>query len=281
MDWAQKSFWEEKRLKREVLISILLIIIPLSNIMGFENNIGGKTTNAGMGFTKVIENLSFLSDLSYAPKSMVSFANTDLYGAGLVYNDAEAVFRLKSSLDLRFRYESMVDKDRIDNSGYSQRLGAVGLIMGLTDFFRIGMDFSKLGFRLHDQAIGNGYELNMGALYGPLSFADFNMLLGVKIDRLASLRRYETNREEVSKPDINYGINIAKNNFQYAMDFKSGDFRCGVEYYIMPYVALRAGMSNGQPTLGLGILRKPFSIDYAFWLSDIGATHRIGSSVNF
>lgn len=262
------------------LLVFLCLAIPT---LAIENNIGGNAKIAGMGFTQVSNNSSFIANPASFEESKIfcTVANTELFGSGVIYNYFEGGFRFKTNWNLNFGFESVIDKDKIDNSGYSQRVLAIGVTNKLKERIQLGFNISQIGYGLFDEDAGKGFFLDLGMFFSPFFIRNNKMGIGFKIDNLAARREYKTDRNEIPKTGFSLGLNLRNNNYMCAMDLKSGDFRWGVEYCILPTLFLRGGLNNGEPTLGVGVIRGPIRIDYAYWLSELGATHRIGSSISF
>jgi tetratricopeptide (TPR) repeat protein len=55
----------------------------------------------------------------------------------------------------------------------------------------------------------------------------------------------------------------------------------GFEYVINKFLALRAGVNNNNLTMGLGFLNPQWQLDYAFWNSELGDTHRVSATMKF
>jgi hypothetical protein len=69
----------------------------------------------------------------------------------------------------------------------------------------------------------------------------------------------------------------------WSLDTKYGtEMHYGVEWWLMKVLALRAGLSAGEFTVGTGLKLSDFQVDYAFiGHDDLGNTHRISTSVRF
>lgn len=263
------------------LLVFLCLAIPT---LAIENNVGGNVKVAGMGFTQVSNNSSFIANPASFEESkiFITAANTELFGSGVIYNYLEGGFRFRTNWNLNFGFESVIDKDKIDNSGYSQKMLTIGVAKKIRDRFQLGFNISQTGYGLFEEVTGNGIALNLGVFYSPFFILGNNETgISFKIDNLVARREYKTDRNEIPKTGFTLGLNLRNNNYVYVMDVKSGDFRCGVEYCILPSLFLRGGINNGEPTLGVGVIQGPIRIDYAYWLSELGATHRIGSSISF
>ncbi len=256
--------------------------------LALENDVGGNPANAGMGFTQVVNSLSFFANPAAFgdAKALFSMANTELYSSGVFYNYLEAACFSKSNWKISIGYESVKDKDNIDNSGYCQKVEAVGLSKRINPFFSLGINILMEQHKLFNETIRSCNSLNVGTIYGPVTIYGYNAFLGAKINNLAAQQKYKTKEDENPWPLVSCGlsINSSDNSLKYVMDLKEMDgldFRCGFEYKATQSLFLRAGLNNGEPTLGLGISRTPFNIDYAYWFSGLGATQRIGFSVLF
>lgn len=260
------------------------LLLAISGIsLALENSVGGNAKIASMGFSQVVNSQSFLANPANlaTSKLAITLANTELYGIGLNYNYLEATLGIGNNWRVSIGFESMVDKDLIDNSGYSQQFGAIGIAKKLTKNMQLGLNLIKAQYDFFNEDMGSGYSVDTGLIYGPLRIAKTNCNVGVKVENVVAQRKYTTDRKEVLSPTAIFGFKASLKDLIYVMDLKEKDFRCGVEYNLLPSLALRAGLNNGELTLGLGVSRAPIRIDYAYWLSEIGATHRIGSMISF
>lgn len=268
---------------RLFLVLALIFIFFISASSAFENNIGGNSKNAGMGFAQVASNRGLLSNpASFSDKMLqLSMTRSELYEIGLFYNYWEGSIRLSNSLRAGFGYEFVTDEDPIDNSGFGQELFVMGVAFKLIDNLQVGVNLSKNVFKLLDEEIGNGYACDIGVLAGPFMFGSLKLTTGLEYKNVYARRDYESGRVEKPERELLLGLNAKCGKLSAAMDLQQEDFRLGVEYQLLSSLALRAGMMDGQPTLGLGISLGKFEIDYAFWLSELEATHRICSVLSF
>jgi len=74
--------------------------------------------------------------------------------------------------------------------------------------------------------------------------------------------------------------------FRVAMDVEKTSrmdarLHTGVEFNVHPLLAVRAGISDGQLTTGMGIEYSGVTVDYAFEQNDIENVHRIGAALSF
>lgn len=262
----------------------LLLCFSLIEV-GFadENNIGGSARIAGMGFSQVAGNLGLLANpasFDHSKGSLV-MSRSELYGIGVFYNYWEGAIRLLPSWRIGFRYESLSDQDQIDYSGYSQQLFAIGATYKVNERLKFGVSLNKSQYNLFEENIGKGYSYDLGIITGPFKINKSSINLGLKIEDISAHRNYKTDRVENAEQIITFGSSIGIGKISCGLDIKPDELRFGVEYQVISSLALRAGLADGQPTFGIGVFRGGLQIDYAYWLSEIGATHRVGSSISF
>jgi hypothetical protein len=269
---------------RYVLIICGLILFFLVGLcLAVENNIGGSAKLAGKGFSQVADNLGILANPASFEhvKVKLSLSRSELYDIGVIYSYYEGAFHLLPNLRIGLIYESVQDQDKIDYSGYSQQLFALGLAYKANERLKLGINMNHNRIGLFKENIGEGYSYDFGILLGPFKINQSYTNLGLKAENLLASRKYKTNRVETPELIITFGGNIDIGDISCAVDITQDELRFGIEYQVINSLTLRAGLVNGQPTLGIGVLRSPLQIDYAYWLSEVGATHRVGSSIYF
>ena len=249
-----------------------------------ENNIGGSAKIAGKGFTQVAGNLGMLANpasFDHSKKATLSLSRSELYDIGIIYNYFEGAIRLLPNWEIGIIYEAVQDQDQIDYSGYDQQLFVFGLSYRANERLKLGVNLNHNQFRLFEENIGKGYSCDFGVLSGPFRFNKSRINFGLKVENLMANREYKTDRIEKAEPVLTLGSSLELGNVSCAVDLKQDELSLGIEYQVTSSLTLRGGLANGQPTLGIGVLRGPLQIDYAYWLSKVGATHRIGSSISF
>ena len=119
---------------------------------------------------------------------------------------------------------------------------------------------------------GNLTSVNFG-LQGNLG----KLAWGVAINNLVTLSGSEAARQ--SAPiEMKAGIALANDQSIYALELVNGkEVRIGLERQIIKGIALRVGLNDGTPTLGLGLKKgELWAIDYSFELGALGSTHALG-----
>jgi hypothetical protein len=272
-------------MKQQNVCFYLIIFLMLSSgvVLALENNISGNGRIAGMGFAQVANSSGFFSNPANFDEARITLnmVNSELFETGVIYSHFETGFKLLHSLQLNFGFESVADHDLYDNSGYGQKLLAIGVTSKLHSIWKVGASFSQSSYMLFDDVSGNGYAMNLGLCYGPLHIRKAKLNIGVKLDNLLAQRTYKSERKETPQTLFSLGVQLRTDTLIYAVDLLSEEYRFGFEYQVIPPLALRAGWDNKQLTLGIGVLRGPIRIDYAYWLAEVGPTHRIGTSLSF
>jgi len=263
--------------------SVIILLVFWGNVFALENNISGNARIAGMGFTQVVNDSGLFSNPAgfTEERIVINISNSELFETGVIYNYLETGLRISEKLIINFGYESVVDRDQFDNSGYGQRLIAFGVAAKMHSALQVGVSLSQSKYMLFENASGSGYSLNIGVGYGPKQVGKAKLNLGFKIDDMLAQRTYKSKRTEMPQTQISLGGQLRTDNLIYAVDLQSDSFRFGLEYQVIPALALRAGFEEGQLTLGVGISRGPIKIDYAYWLAEVGATHRISTGLSF
>jgi hypothetical protein len=57
--------------------------------------------------------------------------------------------------------------------------------------------------------------------------------------------------------------------------------RFGLEYWCKNVVALRAGVKPADLSMGFGIRKSAFAVDYAYLKQEIAGSHQLGASIRF
>jgi hypothetical protein len=109
---------------------------------------------------------------------------------------------------------------------------------------------------------------NMGAETGQVIKTELEPGLRVGV-------AYKPNSKFKIAADVTRRENIK--NRQGESDMVAG----GVEYLMSRFLAIRAGINDDTVTLGLGFIKSDWQMDYAFWNSEIGDTHRISATMRF
>ena len=271
------------KLKRRYLYTCALLLSILLSREGFANSIGGSARIAGKGFAQVTGDLGLRANpasFNYSKGSLV-MSRSELFDIGVFYNYYEGTVRLSHRLRLGFCYESLIDKDLVDYSGFGQQMYALGAAYKVNENLKLGANLTKDLYNLFEDNVGEGFSCDLGILVGPYEFNSSNIELGFKIENLLAHKDYKTGRVENIEPKVTFGSSIEIGRINCSIDVKSEELYFGAEYQAISSLALRAGLANGQPTFGIGVLRGGLQIDYAYWLSDVEATHRVGSSISF
>lgn len=254
--------------------------------LAFSNNlsIGGNARLSGAGFSKVAitnDNASLLANpasVGVAP-FMFSMARSELFGLGIFYNYFEgSVF--KQQWRFGFSFESIKDQDLLDNSGYYQQLLTIGIARRLNNL-QVGVNVRGTEYKLLDEPMGTGKAIDLGLKVGPLQLERWEVNTGLKIDNVLSSKQFESGREENPETKYTFGVSMGRDNKLFSIDLGSDGFSCGFEYDVLEALALRAGIVEGQPTIGIGLKQGYLQIDYAFWLANAGVTHRVGTTLVF
>lgn len=269
--------------QRVFICAAIVLLIQIGNVVALENNISGNARISGMGFAQVANDNGLLSNpAGFAEESFtINSSNSELFATGVIYNYYEIGFKLSSSLQLKIGYESVEDHDQFDNSGYGQKLMALGLAVRLGPAIRVGATISQSQYMLLGERTGTGYSLDVGVGYGPKRLGAAKLNWGLKIDDLSAQRKYTTSRKEIPQTQVSLGGQLSTDHLIFAADLQSDSFRCGIEYKVVPSLSLRAGLEKGQLTVGVGISRSFMRIDYAYWLAEVGPTHRISTGFSF
>ena len=273
------------RIKRSIVFTLMLLSIYIGSIYALENNIGGDVRSAAMGYVKVAEvgeRLSFMNNPACFDqlKLSVTGASTELFGTGIIYQYFETGFLVSPSWKFSMGLEKLLDQDDIDPIGYGQQHFAVGFANKVSESIQLGFGLRFEQFKLLKQQLGKGRSLEAGVRFSLWNSRGSQLSLGFKLSNLAALRQYG-NRTEIPPLGIGIGVSGKGGPLIYSLELLEQEIRAGFEYKLSPSIALRAGMVQGQPTFGIGLSQGKLRLDYAYWLADMGATHRFGSTIVF
>lgn len=269
-----------------VMFIVFTFLFSFCKVLAFENNIVGNARVAGMGFTQAAytgKASTFFANPANIGKEKISLTATrlDLFGTGMFYELCETSLKITPRWEVGVAYELVHDKDIIDNSGYEQRFATFRLANQINAKLQLGMNFKTQQYRFFEERIGSGNAIDFGIQVGPFYAADRKIFLGLKIEDMVAFRNYVSQRRETPKPKWLFGGSLVHGDLIYAIDLRDKDLRMGLEYQVASTLALRAGLADGQSTLGFGIKNGRLQIDYAYWIAEVNATHCVSSCVAF
>ena len=265
---------------------LLFLILGLScSCLALENNIWGNARIAAMGFAQVagLEDSSSLlanpASLGQSPFSL-SISRSELYAIGVFYNYIVGSILFSPNWRLGLCVEFIEDQDLIDNSGFYQQTTAIGIANRINDKLQMGINIRGIQNKLFNEAVGSGRAIDIGLRMSSWQLGKAKFNVGLKLENLISFKQYESGRRESPDRNVQIGVNMDTGNTIYALDLKNDGFSCGLEHKVTSFLALRAGLIDGQPTMGIGIKQGFFRLDYAYWLADVGVTHRFGTTLS-
>ena len=144
--------------------------------------------------------------------------------------------------------------------------------------------FTRLG---DATARGVGFDL------ATLLFVDFKsgqLLIGtVAQNAFAAEVKWNSRHEDIIPVNLRLGFAYtpAKGIFSnftvaFALDTRYGlTNHIGLEYHLMNFLTLRAGMHQREYTMGAGLKIKKYCLDYAFTNEDLANSHQISLNINF
>ncbi|MBD3182329.1 hypothetical protein GF312_08560 [Candidatus Poribacteria bacterium] len=150
-----------------------------------------------------------------------------------------------------------------------------------------------LNFKIIRQSLGqhssSGWGLDLGALYE--LYKGFRFGINFQDLPKTRIRWGITEHEEEIPASVKFGaaytadITSLKSvvTLAWNVDTKyDTTMHYGLEWWLVDILALRAGLDEGQLSVGTGLRMSSFQVDYAFvGHDDLGSTHRVSTSVRF
>lgn len=129
---------------------------------------------------------------------------------------------------------------------------------------------------------GLGYSFDTGFIFQPL--LDKEIYFGIMLQNLFGEIFWDSTKEDILsiykfglsivlfEDVVRFNVDMAKEE-----NYESIIAKGGVEFKIMQYFFLRAGLDDKYPVLGFGIKYEPYQIDYAYIYNkyDLGDKHQL------
>ena len=101
--------------------------------------------------------------------------------------------------------------------------------------------------------------------------------------------KWNSNHEDIIPVNFRFGFAYthAKGIFSnltvaFAVDTRYGlTQHIGLEYQLINFLSLRAGMHRREYTMGAGLKVKKYALDYAFTNEDLANSHQVSLNINF
>lgn len=99
---------------------------------------------------------------------------------------------------------------------------------------------------------------------------------GFVLENALGQSNFSTGSSEKPQRTFNVGLAVEFQDFHLSMDLASGrELRLGLEKWLMPQLALRAGW-NGSPTFGMTVIFSQLNCEYAYTPTPLGDGHQVG-----
>ena len=155
--------------------------------------------------------------------------------------------------------------------------------------FSVGLNLKLIQQRLSENS-STGFGIDIGGLCEP--FSGFRVGLNLQdVPRTRLKWDSATKHEDVIPFSVKFGAAYTSQipplkstiTISWNVDTKYGaEMHYGAEWWFMRILALRAGLNEGNLSVGAGLRVSAFQVDYAFvGHEDLGNTHRISTSVQF
>jgi|GEM_PF-5433646 len=195
----------------------------------------------------------------------------------------------RSNLTLAFLKEGVdgipitdASKNIIGYTEISKTMFSFGYARRLTERARIGGSFKLLNNDLSGFK-GSGYSFDLGGKYEINRKFD----IGLNLQDVFSSFDWDSGREEDIPMTIRAGIGYssARKDFKVGVDLinqQDGDsyFSFGGEYKISELCNLRAGLKDGEVTMGIGLSYDNWDFDYAYMAGEIEDDSVISATMN-
>ena len=186
------------------------------------------------------------------------------------------------------------------NFAYAQELfgGGIGISFGqftnVEDlFYQVSSTQISYGHSLGDLPISGGVSLRhsrLDSLGGQASNTslDFglqgsfkNFAWGLAVYNIFS-KADPPDKAESALKEVKIGLGYAGKNRYWAAELVNArELRLGVEQILAGGISIRGGLNDGSPTMGLGLSKGSWKIDYSFELGLLGNTHSFALSRSF
>lgn len=257
-----------------VLFFLIVLISQVFSIgQAFEKLRNMDVESVAMGFTK---NYGF--NYPTSTKFEIEGLYSELFGLGLIYNSEKIRFFLPR-VNFSLGTESFWDKDPFDTIGYSEKSTLLGANCKVFNNLSLGASLKNEKYQLEGKSIGNGWVTAFEIGIGPRTCKYGNYNIGIRTEN--AFRKFDTGREE--KKPLGAALNFGFKNslITLAMNINKDEIQLGTEYCVSKNFKLRAGLNGKEPTFGLGVKLNRLDFNYAYWLSEAGATQLLGTAYSF
>lgn len=258
-------------------IHVLLLFIIISEIYFGQNNPGARQiglSNSDVGLSNdvfaVFNNPAGLAQLRHREAgfyySPAPFGMSELASINAAYNEP---LTLGSAAIGFMTYGFELYRENKIFAAYSLKLSQL--------FIGLSVTFNNVAIK--NYGTGNALSYNAGALVRPWKVLSFGFLLqniskstiGKKNNQIPAA--FLAGISIIPTDDLNISLAIEK-NYQF-----NTSWRGGLEYILIKYIILRAGLKTDPKTFsyGAGIVYDLFRFDYAVVSHEfLGLTHQIG-----
>ena len=254
-------------------LTVVLFLQVFSFGYAFENIRSMDVQSAAMGF--VSDDMHHYQDGKFFS---IDSVYSELFDLGLTYN-AHKIKLFSPRADFVLGIASLLDKDIVDDLGYSEKGAFVQLDYKVMDTLKVGACVEHEKYLLQEENIGNGWRNTVRIQTGPYACKLGNYEVGVSTGNI--VRKFSSGREEKRAVDTELYFRLDNNSTLFAMSINKNEIHFGTEYSLSNNIILRAGLNGKEPTFGLGVKLNRLKLNYAYWLSEAGATQLFGSSYSF
>ncbi len=266
--------------------------------------VGARAIGMGEAYVAQADDVSSLywnpAGLALMIERQASFMYNQMY-QGMTFQNANIGIPLENgAIGASLSYLGYGDIDGFDTSGNSignqSAHSAVATLGGawLGNQWSAGANIKGIQQKLADvKASGAAFDLGANAIY-PRPVLGGTLRLGAAIRNLGSDVKFEQ-QEDPLPMDMKIGVaavQMLNQKLNVSLDYTKpkeddGFISTGFEYWMVPFLALRAGYLNSKAEgmgmrAGIGLKIKGVSFDYAYaGQGDLGMSHRYELSLRF
>ena len=201
-----------------------------------------------------------------------AFANTDLFGLGIPYNQIS----LKMDLGKMGMLLELSDLQNEIDLVYKERTGSLTTSFEISNKFTLG---GKIKLSQIDTVItGSGWGLDIGLIYRPIS----KLELSLGLDNVIGKNKYSTDTEEKAEVGFNSSARFSLGSgLSLLCNLAADDYTLGLEQLLSNKVALSVSAANSRIIGGFSLLQRRTGLDYKLAVHPLGVQQAIMLSVTF